>query len=99
MAESETMGAEVDHMDTNGSTLSTWQRHPVATTLAWLFGAIATALTALYLYMLADAVSNWSGYTGYEPGFVRGVLVVSGVIVLFAWGATAIAITATRNDQ
>lgn len=85
-------------MNTNGSTLSAWQRHPVATTLTWLFGATATALTAFYLYMLADAVSNWSGYTGYEPGFVRAVLVMSGVIVLLAWGATAVAITAAHSS-
>lgn len=92
------MGAEVDHMDTNGSTLSTWQRHPAATTLAWLFGAIATLLSVFYVYMIATAISEWSGYVGHETNTAAAILAVFGVITLFAWVATAIAITAAHND-
>ena len=85
-------------MDSNGSALSVQRRHPVAITLALFFGVIAGALTVFYAYMIVTAISQWSGYVGHESGTATAILAVFGLITLFAWGATALAIAAARAD-
>lgn len=93
------MGVEVDHMDANGSALSMRQRHPVAITLAWFSGLIAAGLSVFYVYMIITVISERSGYVGHMSGTATAVLVVFGLITLFAWGATALAVAIARSDR
>lgn len=93
------MVAEVDHMEANGSTLSMRQRHPVATVLAWLFGAIALLLSGFYVFMIVTVISEWSGYVGHESSTAAAILALFGAVTLFAWGATAFVVIAARRDQ
>ena len=92
------MIVEVDPMESNGSALPVGRRHPVALTLALIFGAIAMALSVFYAYLIVTAISEWSGYVGHESGTATAILAVFGLITLLAWGATAVAIAAARAD-
>jgi hypothetical protein len=71
--------------------------HPIATALAWVFGLISAALTAILGWAAVDTVVSWSTYVGGEKEVVLVILGFLGALTALAWLATLIAARARRG--
>lgn len=86
-----------DGLSTTDRTVITRRSHPVATGLAWLSGAVATALTVLFAVVAVSGVQEWSSYVGGERDAAVFIIGFVGLLTLLAWGATVLALLLRRD--